>query len=161
MKYIIIESLSAYDYGKVKFKKNKIIWVTTSPKVCDYFFKNNINFINIEKLVNNKDLDVISKISLKISQLSIKNFDELFLEKIYYSSAFMVSDILLRNTYTLIYKNYLLNKVLRIAQFKEVICIGDPNEKKIKDNTLLGYDTDENLFSIIINNSNSKIKLVK
>ena len=77
---------------------------------------------------------MISKISLKISQLSIKNFDELFLEKIYYSSAFMVSDILLRNTYTLIYKNYLLNKVLRIAKFKDVICIGDPNEKKFKDN---------------------------
>jgi hypothetical protein len=161
MKYVIIESLSAYNYGKKNFNKDKIIWVTTSPEVCEFFFKNNIKFINIENLVNKKDLNTVTELSVKISELCVKKFDELFLKKKYYISAFLVGTDFLRNVHTLIYKNYLLNKLLSFTKSTKVICIGDPDEKKMNDNFSLEYNSYENLFSIIINNCDSKIKLIK
>lgn len=161
MKYIIIESLSAYNYGKRKFKKNQLIWITTSPKVCQFFLENNISFINIEKLINNKDLEAISEISVKIAELSVKSFDELFSEKIYYSTRFLLGEKILRNVHTLIYKNYLLNKLLSITKSKNVICIGDPDKEKIRNDLSFDYNENYNLFSIIIDNCKSKIKIIK
>ncbi len=86
MQYIIVESISAFNYAKKKIKKTDICWVSSSPKVCNFFFINKVNFLEIEKLVNEKELNEIEKISKYMCNLIIEESNKIFEKKKIYRS---------------------------------------------------------------------------
>ena len=87
MRYIIVESFSSFHFAKEKFKKQNICWITSSPKLCNFFFLKKLNFIEIgcgtgsnglfvSRKHNYTGIDISSKIINKGKKkyTNIKNF---------------------------------------------------------------------------------------
>mgnify|MGYP006115708403 FL=1 len=112
MQYIIVESISAFNYAKKIFKKADVCWASSSPKVCNFFSINKFNYIEIEKLVIQKELDEIEKISKNICEAIISESNDIFIKKKYLDLRYIAGAAILKKIYSIIYKNYLLNKIL-------------------------------------------------
>ena len=56
MKYILIETIEAYEFSKKFYSEvlDQVTWITTSPYLINYFDLNKVKFIKIEEKIDNK-----------------------------------------------------------------------------------------------------------
>ena len=146
MQYIIVESISAFKYAEKKFRTVNICWTSSSPKVCNFFSINKLNFIEIEKLVTQKELDEIEKISKNICEAIISESNDIFKKKKYFELRFIAGAQILKKIHSIIYKTYLLNKLLSKTK-KNIICIG--NSDLSFNANFLGMGIFDNIFAVI------------
>ncbi len=158
MQYIIVESISAFNFAKKKIKKKDICWASTSPKVCNFFSINKVNYIEIEKLVTKVELNEIGKISKNISEAIINESNNIFVKKKYIDLRFIAGAAIFKKIHVVIYKNYLLNKLLNRTK-KNLICVGNPSLSN--DNSFLGIGTFDNIFAFIGSNFKKNIKIIE
>ena len=158
MQYIIVESISAFNYAKKIFKKADVCWASSSPKVCNFFSINKFNYIEIEKLVIQKELDEIEKISKNICEAIISESNNIFIKKKYLDLRYIAGAAILKKIYSIIYKNYLLNKILSKTK-KNLICVG--NSDLTNNFNYLGIETFDNIFTVLGNCFKKKIKIIE
>ena len=158
MQYVIVESISAFYFAKKKIKKKNICWASTSPKVCNFFFVNKLNYIEIEKLVTQKELNEIGKITKKICEEILFESRNIFFKKKYIDLRFIAGAAIYKKIHTIIYKNYLLNKLLNKTK-KILICVGNPC--LTSEDSFIGIGNFDNLFSVIGSYYKKSIKIIE
>jgi len=156
MKYVFVESFSAYNFAKKKIKQKKICWISSSPKVCNFFLLNKIHCIQIETLATNQELDDIAKISKKICDVIISKSKTL-IEKKYFDLRFVAGIEIFHTIHSLIYKTYLLNQILKVVN-KKIICVGNSNLSNIDFFRLGVFD---NIFAFLGNQFKKKIIFIE
>jgi hypothetical protein len=162
MKYILIESMEAFEHTKKIYedKLSEIMWITTSPFILNYFNENNINFIKIEKYIDHEELNDLQKIC--------SNFQEFFMIflnkenewKDYIDFKFIFSSQYHSYLSLLLYKCSILNKIQE--NFKgEIIVVGDSDEgEQYNFTNILYYSRFQNIYAIIANKYFPNIKII-
>ena len=158
MRYIIVESFSSFHFAKEKFKKQNICWITSSPKLCNFFFLKKLNFIEIEKLAKKNEVNEIGRLAKEICEIIIFESDKIFKEKKYLDIRYIAGAAILKKIHCIIYKNYLLNKLLNKTK-KKIICVG--NSELTHNINYLGIEIFDNLFAVIGSLFKNKIKVIE
>ena len=163
MKYILIESIEAYEYSKKFYNKslNEITWITTSPFLVNYFSSNNIRFIKIEESVSSEELNDLQKICTDFNDYLMLHLNNTNSWKNYIDFKYLFSGAYHHYISVMIYKCLIINKI--VENFKdEIIIVGDPyDEESINSNNILYYSRFANIYAILAKKFFPKIKILK
>lgn len=163
MKYILIESIEAYEHGKKFYSKdlNKITWITTSPYLINYFELHKIKFIKIEEKVESEELNDLQKICTAFNDYLMLYLNKTNKWKDYIDFKFLFSGAYHNYISVVIYKCLVINKIVENLK-DEIIIIGDPNEdESISSKNILYCSRFANIYAIIAKNFFPEIKILK
>lgn len=162
MKYILIESIEAYEHTKKLYNNelNEIVWITTSPFIINFFSSKKINFIEIEKFIDQEELNDLQKICSDFNDNFVSFLNEESSWRDYIDFKYVFSASYHHYLSSLIYKCLIIIKIQE--NFKEeIIVVGDTNEEEnINNKNILFYSRFANIYSILAHKYFPDIKVI-
>ena len=163
MKYILIETIEAYEFSKKFYSEvlDQVTWITTSPYLINYFDLNKVKFIKIEEKIDSSELNDLQKVCTAFNDYLMQYLNETNNWKDYIDFKFLFSGAYHHYISVMIYKCYVINKI--VENFKnEIIVVGNPDEdESINSKNILYYSRFANIYAIIAKNFFPDIKVLK